>query len=417
MTDVVEVVVQEPIEEAAEEQAAPEGGSKGKAVVDADNTENGDKNVQDALEAKIAQMSAKKTEDKSGEKELSRLYKKATKDLKEQLDAIPSESEKVKLLERKFLEKVHQCNTADRKVDNLQRSLEVAQRDKDNLTNELSRTNAVKSKLETLCKELQKQNKNVLEQSKQISTDEQRKRQELSEKFSETIKDVQNKIANHDEERVKQDQENIKLREQLQSFINQYEVRDKHFEHQLKAKDLECQLAEAKLRQAEELSNKAIERADLYRQQALGLAEREVVLKEQINTYSEKFKELQETLTKSNEVFTSFKKDSDKMQKRIKASEKERLTAEKLAQKSIKELQEVNERHEALKKEAADNKKKKERMETLCRTLTQERADLKDKLRALGALPGPDLGTPGIDAAPEAEAADLTADTAASDHQ
>jgi hypothetical protein len=49
-------------------------------------------------------------------------------------------------------------------------------------------------------------------------------------------------------------------------------------------------------------------------QQALGLAEREVVLKEQINTYSEKFKELQETLTKSNEVFTSFKKDSDKMQ-------------------------------------------------------------------------------------------------------
>jgi hypothetical protein len=38
---------------------------------------------------------------------------------------------------------------------------------------------------------------------------------------------------------------------------------------------------------------------------------------------------------------------------------------------------------QALKKEAADNKKKKERMETLCRTLTQERADLKDKLRAL----------------------------------
>jgi hypothetical protein len=34
------------------------------------------------------------------------------------------------------------------------------------------------------------------------------------------------------------------------------------------------------------------------------------------------------------------------LQKRIKASEKERLTAEKLAQKSIKELQEVNERHE-----------------------------------------------------------------------
>ena len=367
------------------------------------------------------------------------------------------------------------------------------------MANELSRTNAVKKKLETLCKELQKQNKTVLDQSKQVSAEEQEKRKELSDRFSETIKDVQDKIASHDEERQKQDQENTKLREQLQSFLNQYEVRDKHFEHQLHAKDLEVQLAEAKLKQSEELCNKAIERAELYRyrqsapvarvtsvfveqlhsrgssledsrhappggaagragaaagtpaavglgrnnytrrvtdnphdvvfwrirfniledsvwrvsltvamcvcrKQALEMAEREVVLKEQMNTYSEKFQELQETLTKSNEVFTSFKKDSEKMQKRIKASEKERLVAERLAQKNGKELADITEKHEALKKESANLKKQKERMEMLCRTLTQERADLKDKLRALGALPGPDL-TPGLASSDEASAA------------
>lgn len=147
----------------------------------------------------------------------------------------------------------------------MQRSLEAAQRDKENVSAELSRTNAVKKKLENLCKELQKQNKTVLDQSKQVSEEEATKRAELSAKFSESIKDVQEKLQTHDEERVKQGEENTKLREQLQSFINQYEVRDKHFEHQLQAKDLERQLAEAKLAQAEELCNKAIERADLYR--------------------------------------------------------------------------------------------------------------------------------------------------------
>ncbi len=147
----------------------------------------------------------------------------------------------------------------------LQRSLETAQRDKENVTNELSRTNAVKKKLETLCKELQKQNKTVLDQSKQTTEEEQQKRKELSDRFSETIKDVQEKIASHDEERQKQDQENIRMREQLQSFLDQYEVRDKHFEHQLHAKNLEVQLADAKLRQSEELCNKAVERAELYR--------------------------------------------------------------------------------------------------------------------------------------------------------
>jgi DNA repair exonuclease SbcCD ATPase subunit len=138
------------------------------------------------------------------------------------------------------------------------------------------------------------------------------------------------------------------------------------------------------------------------------LAQRENVLKEQMNSYGEKFKELQETLTKSNEVFTGFKKDSEKMQKRIKSSEKERLIAEKLAQKQSKELADITEKHEALKKDSAGLKKQKERMEMLCRTLTQERSDLKEKLRALGALPGPDL-TPGLQQEGEASAADAAA--------
>lgn len=59
---------------------------------------------------------------------------------------------------------------------------------------------------------------------------------------------------------------------------------------------------------------------------------------------------------------------------------------------------------QALKKESGNLKKQKERMEMLCRTLTQERSDLKVKLRALGALPGPDLTQ-----IPDAQAADAAA--------
>jgi hypothetical protein len=87
---------------------------------DADDTENGEKNVQEALAGKIAQLDAKKNEDKSAEKELSRMYKKTSKELKEQLDAITSDGEKVKFLQQKFLDKMHQCNAADRKVENMQ---------------------------------------------------------------------------------------------------------------------------------------------------------------------------------------------------------------------------------------------------------------------------------------------------------
>ena len=139
-------------------------------------------------------------------------------------------------------------------------------------------------------------------------------------------------------------------------------------------------------------------------QQAVEIAERESVLRTQMNDYGEKFKGLQESLTQCNQVFANFKKDTDKLQKRIKSSEKERLVAEKLAQKNGKELAEILEKHEPLKKEAANLKKQKDRMETLCRTLTQERAELKEKLRALGALPDTDKQEPASETGAEAKA-------------
>ena len=96
----------------AKEEAVDAGG--------ADDTENGEQNVKSALAAKVAQMEAKKSEDKNGEKELSRMYKKGSKELKDQLEAIASDSERVKFLQQKYLDKMHQCNATERRADILQ---------------------------------------------------------------------------------------------------------------------------------------------------------------------------------------------------------------------------------------------------------------------------------------------------------
>jgi hypothetical protein len=87
---------------------------------ESEDAENSDNNVQSALAAKIAQISAKKSEDKNGERELARLFKKASKDLKDHLETITSDSEKVQYLQKKFLDKLHMCNTHERKIDSLQ---------------------------------------------------------------------------------------------------------------------------------------------------------------------------------------------------------------------------------------------------------------------------------------------------------
>ncbi|KAJ1476631.1 hypothetical protein T484DRAFT_1824305 [Baffinella frigidus] len=71
------------------------------------------------------------------------------------------------------------------------------------------------------------------------AADDHVKRQELSDRF-------QKQTGENDKLREQLQgfiTQNDKLREQLQGFVTQYETREKHFEHQLHAKDLEHKLA------------------------------------------------------------------------------------------------------------------------------------------------------------------------------
>lgn len=242
--------------------------------------------------------------------------------------------------------------------------------------------NTIKKKLETLCKELTKQNKSVLDQSKQVSSEETLRRQEIHQKFSDSIKDVQEKMDAQDKERMKQAEENEKLREQLQSFLNQYEVREKHFEQQLKQKDLEVQLESAKLRQAEELLKQSQSEVQQFRAIAETLSQRDTESRAQLAMYAEKFEGLQGTIAKSNDQFISFKKDSEKLAKRCKALEKEKREAVQNSDKNNASVKELSQSCDQLRKDLVVVTKQKSSMEMLCRKLTEERTALKEKLKA-----------------------------------
>ena len=98
----------------------------------------------------------------------------------------------------------------------------------------------------------------------------------------------------------------------------------------LKHKDLENQLMVAKFQQAElriaelnernkqceELINELTKKCEYY-------AKAEDQLKGQLKVYTEKYEEFQNTLNKSNEVFSSFRTEMDKMTKKIKKLEQE----------------------------------------------------------------------------------------------
>jgi len=237
----------------------------------------------------------------------------------------------------------------------------------------MNRSISVKENLETLCRELQRQNKLVMEESRNVAEQEQQKRTELSEKFQTTISDVSTRLDEQGKERIEQFQENERLKEKLKTFAEQYELREQQFAHQLKTKDLEHQLVQAKLNHQQEIGKQEGTKLEAYQKELETRLLTEKELRQQLVVYNEKFETFQETLSKSNEVFGTFKKEMDKMSKTIRKQDKENLDLRKKAQKSDLELITLYQERDQYKGEAEKAQSQNSSLQSLCKTLQGER--------------------------------------------
>ncbi|CAL0300636.1 unnamed protein product [Lupinus luteus] len=232
---------------------------------------------------------------------------------------------------------------------------------------------AVRDKLESLCRELQRQNKMLMEECKRVSTEGQNLRLDLSARFQDAIKDVSNKLDERKDECLSQLKENEMLRNKLKQFADQYELSEQQHAQKLKQKSLELQLADLKIKQHEEKLAQEQSQMKLYAEKVSQLLASEQNLRLQLATDGEKFQQFQEALSKSNEVFETFKQEIEKMAKSIKELKKENQFLKSKSEKSDVTLIELVDERERLKKQLEKTKNQKEKLESLCRSLQAER--------------------------------------------
>ncbi|XP_059308326.1 uncharacterized protein LOC132059657 isoform X2 [Lycium ferocissimum] len=232
---------------------------------------------------------------------------------------------------------------------------------------------AVRDKLESLCRELQRQNKVLMDECKRVSSEGQNLRLDLSNKFQDAIKDVSNKLEEQKDECLLQLKENEMLKSKLKQLADQYTLSEQQFANKLKQKSLELQLADLKTKQHEEKLKQEQSQMKIYADQVSQLLATEQNLRLQLTADGEKFQQFQEALLKSNEVFETFKQDIEKMAKSIKELKKENAFLKGKCDKSDVTLIELAEEREFLKKQLDKTRNQKEKLEALCRSLQAER--------------------------------------------
>ncbi|XP_061347062.1 uncharacterized protein LOC133292641 isoform X1 [Gastrolobium bilobum] len=235
---------------------------------------------------------------------------------------------------------------------------------------------AVRDKLESLCRELQRQNKMLMEECKRVSTEGQNLRLDLSAKFQDAIKDVSIRLEERKDDCLSQLKENDMLRNKLKQLADQYELSEQQYAQKLKQKSLELQLADLKIKQHEEKLIQEQSQIKLYAEQVSQLLATEKNLRLQLTTDGEKFQQFQEALSKSNDVFETFKQEIEKMAKSIKELKKENQFLKSKSEKSDVTLIELVDERERLKKQLEKTKNQKEKLESLCRSLQAERKQI-----------------------------------------
>ncbi|EMP37427.1 Beta-taxilin [Chelonia mydas] len=318
-------------------------------------------------------------------------WKEATL-LMQSLSKLSTPEEKLDMLFRKYAEMLEEHRAEQKKLKYLQKRQAQIIKEKDQLQSEHSRAILARSKLESLCRELQRHNKTLKEETLQRAREEDEKRKEITNHFQGTLSDIQTQIEQQSERNMKLCQENTELAEKLKSIIDQYELREEQLDKIFKHRELQQKLVDAKLEQSQEMMKEAEERherekeylltqAAEWKLQAKMLKEQETVLQAQLTLYSERFEEFQKTLTKSNEVFASFKQEMEKMTKKMKKLEKDTATWKARFENCNKALLDMIEEKAMRAKEYECFVLKIQRLENLCRALQEERNELYKKIK------------------------------------
>ncbi|KAG9493565.1 hypothetical protein GDO78_001453 [Eleutherodactylus coqui] len=338
-----------------------------------------------------AKESASNKDQKLDKKMLKGLGKEAAL-LLQSLSKLSTPEEKLESLTKKYAELLEEHRTEQKQMKQMQKRQIQLIKEKDQLQSDHNKAILARSKLESLCRELQRHNKTLKEETIQRAREEEEKRKEITNHFQITLADIQSQIEQQSDRNTKLCQENAELAEKLKSIVGQYEVREEHLDQMFKQKDLQQKLVDARLEQAQEVMKEAeakhtrekeflLTQAAEWKLQTKMLKDQETVLKTQITLYSERFDESQSSLTKSNEVFTTFKKEMEKMTKKIRKLEKDTNTWKTRFENCNKALLDMIEEKSMRAKEYECFVVKIERLEKLCRALQEERLELYKRIR------------------------------------
>lgn len=142
------------------------------------------------------------------------------------LNNLQTPEEKFEAMCKKYAEIQEENRKLTTNAKQLDKKCIVSQKEKEQLQVEFNKTVLTKSKLESLCRELQRQNKAIKDESLLKIREEEERRKETQAKFQATLAEITTLMQQNNDKSNKLRDDNIDMTKKFQTIVEQYEVRE-----------------------------------------------------------------------------------------------------------------------------------------------------------------------------------------------
>eukprot|EP00300_Choanocystis_sp_HF-7_P015202 c18969_g1_i4.p1 GENE.c18969_g1_i4~~c18969_g1_i4.p1 ORF type:complete len:413 (+),score=118.95 c18969_g1_i4:33-1241(+) len=233
--------------------------------------------LEETLKEHLAKVDNAQTLSAADAKRINKAVKAKIKDIQAKLSKSETPEAKLEACIEQLTEQIRALKVAEREIE-LRRDAQDANTTYTNqLVSDASRIAKVNLNLESLCRELQTQNKSIVELNAQVIADEKEKREKQQAKVDEVVQTINVKLGEQEQESIKVATENAQLREQVSRLKAQCEAMETYIKAALTEKELEVKIHKTKCEQMEamleESKTKLVQFLDLLqsREQELSL--------------------------------------------------------------------------------------------------------------------------------------------------
>jgi len=291
--------------------------AKGKGGRKAPANHNDPTDAHKALLSKISQLEATTHEDAHQSAEIDAEVKKANRDLSQLLNTLEPEKGKLDLLQKKYSDLFAEMKRVEREHTKAKKRGDQLQKEKEEISKERGRERSMKEKLEKLSRELTRENKKLKDDFRDLKENSAHRNDELHQRLESLVADVEGVVAprgsprhpdnNHynphhhlsttgnsgaDSPCPPEVEHDRMFREKFTSFLLQYELRELHFQSQMRVKELELAQQIARHEQLRKAQENELSKSHQLTRQVSTFSQTENELRGQLNVYVEKFKQV-----------------------------------------------------------------------------------------------------------------------------